>query len=189
VSRNQSAHNLFEMEDSEMMDLDSSFQDQLNSSLLSYRESTWSQQNENDDFELMKSIIHAKTVAERKRLVERLENQIREQKEKERKLEEELELQKAQGEKISQQFYSEKRLYEKLLYQTLDYRQKLNYQVNGVIVLDTNILLSYLQSVAFLKEALKPFSIILCIPWIVVRELDGLKVLCYFLFYFCSIFV
>jgi len=43
-------------------------------------------------------------------------------------------------------------------------------------VLDTNILLTYLQSLQDLKEALTPFKMSLLIPWIVVEELDGLKV-------------
>ena len=43
-------------------------------------------------------------------------------------------------------------------------------------MLDTNILLTYLQSLQDLKEALKPFKMSLLIPWIVVEELDGLKV-------------
>lgn len=48
--------------------------------------------------------------------------------------------------------------------------------LEALFVLDTNVLLTHLKSVRELKDAIRPFNMSLLIPWIVIEELDGLKV-------------
>lgn len=48
-------------------------------------------------------------------------------------------------------------------------------EYHGFVVIDTNILLSHLQSLLQFKKTLQGMNVAFLIPWVVLQELDGLK--------------